>query len=70
MGLTQSSNAPEGGAEGYHVHGVNYFIFPALGFDIEQLCSLAILSVIAKTNLSLENKCRLCVDKCFTFYIG
>lgn len=27
MGLTQSSGAPEGGTEGYHVHGVNYFNF-------------------------------------------
>jgi len=23
MGLTQSSGAPEGGTEGFHVHGVN-----------------------------------------------
>lgn len=43
MGLTQSSGAPEGGSEGYHVHGVNNFIFRGFGFDIEQLCSLAIL---------------------------
>lgn len=40
MGLTQSSGAPEGGTEGYHVHGVITLIL-LTAFDSEQLCMLA-----------------------------
>ncbi len=44
MGLTQSNGGPEGGTEGYHVHGVNTFHLRDFIFDIEQLCMLAMFS--------------------------
>lgn len=43
MGLTQSSGAPEGGTEGFHVHGVNCLNLADFAYDSEQLCMLAIL---------------------------
>jgi len=43
MGLTQSSGAPEGGTEGFHVHGVNCLNSALTLYDSEQLCMLAML---------------------------
>jgi len=43
MGLTQSSGAPEGGTEGFHVHGVNCLNSADFAYASEQLCMLAML---------------------------
>lgn len=53
MGLTQSSGGPEGGTEGYHVHGVNNFHFGDFIFDIEQLCMLAMFSWSSHVRIAL-----------------
>lgn len=53
MGLTQSSGGPEGGTEGYHVHGVNDLYFGDFIFDTEKLCMLAMFSWSSHVRIAL-----------------
>lgn len=39
MGLTQSSGVPEGGTEGYHVHGVSLLDIMREAIEVSDLAS-------------------------------